>query len=68
VGGDREEPNRILGFPLPSKRDPGQAGRREQDGVPEPEWRGEPQRVLGFSADWLGQIGRILRRQRGEPK
>jgi hypothetical protein len=60
VTGDREERNRVLGFPLvrhpntrsaQEPRDPHQAAqpqRRTQDE--------EPQRVLGIPADWLDEI------------
>jgi hypothetical protein len=64
VAGDREEPNRVLGFPL--------RGKPRQASAPRPQGYGEPQRVLGFPAGWFEQFARevlrpladrILRRQ-----
>ena len=81
--GDREERNRVLGFPVDRHPNTRQAGkpqhppqaaqpqRRPQAGEPQPRPQaGEPQRVLGFSADWLGQFADevlrpLLRRIRG---
>lgn len=67
--GDREERNRVLGFPVdrhPNTRSAGkpqhppQAARpqrRTQAEEPQPRPQAaEPQRVLGFSADWFGQF------------
>ena len=70
--GDREERNRVLGFPVDrhpntrNPRDPRQAAqpqRRAQD-------EEEPQRVLGIPVDWLDEIADevlrpLLRRIRG---
>jgi hypothetical protein len=71
--GDREERNRVLGFPVgrhpntrpaSNPRNPQQAAqaeRRPQDA--------EPQRVLGLPVDWLDgftdQVMGVLRRIRG---
>jgi hypothetical protein len=73
VTGDREERNRVLGFPVDRRpntrpaskpRNPQQAAQSE----PRPQ-DAEPQRVLGLPADWLdgftGQVMSILRRIRG---
>jgi hypothetical protein len=69
VTGDREERNRVLGFPVdnhPNTRPPGKPrarSRREREAE-------EPQRVLGIPADWLDQLADdvlrpLLRRIRG---
>jgi hypothetical protein len=72
--GDREEPNRVLGFPLggkPFSRQPGAqrrgrgaapAPRPGQAMAPQPRRYGEPQRVLGFPVDWFGEFGREVLR------
>jgi hypothetical protein len=66
VTGDREERNRVLGFPVErhpntrpaiKPRQPGQAAQPEQPGQaaephPQPQ-DAEPQRVLGLPVDWL---------------
>ncbi|MGA8457027.1 MAG: hypothetical protein WB800_16615 [Streptosporangiaceae bacterium] len=66
--GDREERNRVLGFPVErhpntrsasKPRQPGQAAQPQQPGQaaqPQPQHRpqdAEPQRVLGLPVDWL---------------
>jgi hypothetical protein len=66
VTGDREEQNRVLGFPVErhpntrpasKPRQPGQAAQPEQPGqASQPQRRPqgeEPQRVLGLPVDWL---------------
>jgi hypothetical protein len=59
VTGDREERNRVLGFPVGSNTRLGSNAGPRQDEEPRPIPRAyEPQRVLGFPADWLGQFGR----------
>lgn len=72
--GDREERNRVLGFPVdrhPSTRPAGKPQHPPQAAHPErgPQ-AGEPQRVLGFSAGWFEQfvdevLRPLLRRIRG---
>jgi hypothetical protein len=72
--GDREERNRVLGFPV--DRHPNARLAREPQHPPQaaqPQRRpqaGEPQRVLGFPVDWLDQFADdvlrpLLRRIRG---
>jgi hypothetical protein len=71
VTGDREERNRVLGFPVerhpntrPARKPRGpQARGRPQPGAPrqaaQPQRHvqaEEPQRVLGIPADWLDEI------------
>ena len=66
MSGDREERNRVLGFPVDrhpntrrarKPRDPQQAGRPQRRAQVE-----EPQRVLGIPADWLEELaGEVLR-------
>jgi hypothetical protein len=60
VTGDREERNRVLGFPVdrhpntrPARkpRDPQQAAQPQRRAQAE-----EPQRVLGVPADWLDEL------------
>lgn len=74
VGGDREERNRVLGFPVsghPNRRPAGRPQHPSQ--APRPQRRPqaeEPQRVLGIPADWfepfLDDVLRpLLRRLRG---
>jgi len=68
VTGDREEPNRVLGFPVErhpntrpasKPRQPRQAAQPrqpQQAAQPQPQHRpqdAEPQRVLGLPVDWL---------------
>jgi hypothetical protein len=51
VTGEREERNRVLGFPVdrhPNTRPARKPRRRTQ--------AGEPQRVLGIPADWLDEL------------
>jgi hypothetical protein len=65
--GDREEPNRVLGFPVrrapsspapvggaPPGRAPSDGDAPDQDASIRP--AGESQRVLGFSAEWVDQV------------
>ena len=71
--GDREERNRVLGFPVdrhPNTR-PASKPRNPQQAA-EPEGRPqdtEPQRILGFPVDWLDgftdQVMSMLRHIRG---
>jgi hypothetical protein len=75
VTGDREEPNRVLGFPVSAKplsRQPG-GQRRTRDAepgsprsgrarAPRPQRYGEQQRVLGFPVDWFEEFGREVLR------
>jgi hypothetical protein len=69
VTGDREERNRVLGFPVdrhPNTRPAGkpptppptaQPEDRAQAAQPrERRQAGEPQRILGFPADWLDEF------------
>jgi hypothetical protein len=74
VTGDREEPNRVLGFPVDRHRGTRSAGKLQHPSQAEQPQRrpqaGQPQRVLGFSADWLDQFADdvlrpLLRRIRG---
>ena len=73
MSGDREERNRVLGFPVdrhPNTRPASEPGNPQQEAQPEHRPRtGEPQRVLGFPVDWLDgltdQVRSILRRIRG---
>jgi hypothetical protein len=73
VTGDREERNRVLGFPVnrhPNTRPAGKPRSPQQAAQPEPRPQGaEPQRVLGVPVDWLDdftdEVLRILRRVRG---
>ena len=67
--GDREERNRVLGFPVerhPNTRPP-RPGRKPPDAQqPARPQRGtqaaEPQRILGFPVDWLdGFADEVLR-------
>lgn len=64
--GDREERNRVLGFPVERRpntrpaskpRQPGQAAQPQQPGqAAQPQHRpqdAEPQRALGLPVDWL---------------
>jgi hypothetical protein len=60
VTGDREERNRVLGFPVDrhpntrpasNPRDPRQAAQPQRRTQAE-----EPQRVLGIPVDWLDEI------------
>jgi hypothetical protein len=73
VTGNREERNRVLGFPVDrhpntraarKPRDPQQAAQPQRR--PQAE---EPQRVLGIPADWLDafldEVVRLLRRIQG---
>jgi hypothetical protein len=65
VTGDQEERNRVLGFPVDRQPRARQAGKPEH-----PPQAGEPQRILGFSGDWLEQFAAgvlrpLLRRIRG---
>lgn len=72
--GDREEQNRVLGFPVdrhPNTR-PASKPRQPQQQAAQPQPRpqdAEPQRVLGLPVDWLDGFGdemlRIWRRIRG---
>jgi hypothetical protein len=70
VTGDREERNRVLGFPVdnhPNTRPRGSARGGRPRRRPDAE---EPQRVLGIPADWLDQLADdvlrpLLRRIRG---
>ena len=68
--GDREERNRVLGFPVDRHPNTRPAGKPEHSAQPQhrPQ-RPEPQRVLGLPADWLDgfadEMLRILRRIRG---
>ncbi len=70
--GDREERNRVLGFPVerhPNTR-PASKPQPQQTAQPQPRPQdAEPQRVLGLPADWLDgfaeEMLRILRRIRG---
>jgi hypothetical protein len=81
VTGDREERNRVLGFPVErhattrpasKPRQPGQAAQPQQPGQaaqPQPQ-DAEPQRVLGLPVDWLDGFADdvlrpLLRRIRG---
>jgi hypothetical protein len=80
VTGDREERNRVLGFPVErhpnirpagKPRQPRQAAQPQQPrqaAQPQPQ-DAEPQRVLGLPVDWLDgfadEMLRILRRIRG---
>ncbi len=65
--GDREERNRVLGFPVdrhPNTRPPRQPREPQQAAQPQRRTRAEeePQRVLGIPADWLDEItGEVLR-------
>jgi hypothetical protein len=74
VTGDREERNRVLGFPVdrhPNSRPAGKPRRLPPAAQPEdqpqpaqPEDQpqaAEPQRVLGFPTDWLDEFGGVLR-------
>ena len=71
--GDREERNRVLGFPVdrrPNTRPASKPRNPQQAAQPERHPHdAEPQRVLGPPADWLdgftGQVMNILRRIRG---
>jgi len=60
VSGNREERNRVLGFPV--ERHPNTRPARKPRGpqqAEQPQGRTqakEPQRVLGIPADWLDQI------------
>jgi hypothetical protein len=74
VTGDREERNRVLGFPVgqhPSTRPDGKPEHPPQAAHPQRRPQaGEPQRVLGFPVDWFGQFADevlrpLLRRIRG---
>jgi hypothetical protein len=76
VTGDREERNRVLGFPVdrhPNTRPaskPQQAAQPRQAAQARPRPQdAEPQRVLGLPVDWLDgfadEMLRILRRIRG---
>jgi hypothetical protein len=65
VSGDREERNRVLGFPVdrhPNTRPPRPV---RKPGDPQPQRRAqaeEPQRVLGIPVDWLdGFADEVLR-------
>ncbi len=71
MAGDREEPNRVLGFPLSSREPAGQ--RRARDAAPgspgprqagprRPQRGGEPQRVLGFPVGWFEEFAREVLR------
>jgi hypothetical protein len=75
VTGDREEPNRVLGFRVggkPFSRQPGgqrrtgdagpESPRRGQANAPQERRYGEPQRVLGFPVDWFAEFGREVLR------
>jgi hypothetical protein len=63
VTGDREERNRVLGFPVerhPNTR-PARAARKPRDPQKAAQSQrhtqaGEPQRVLGIPADWLDDL------------
>jgi hypothetical protein len=74
VTGDREERNRVLGFPVdrhPNTRPAGkprqaaQPQEPRQASQPQPQHRqedAEPQRVLGLPVDWLdGFVDDVLR-------
>ena len=72
--GDREERNRVLGFPVdrrPNTRPASKPRNPQQAAQPEPRPRdAEPQRVLGLPADWLDGftddvLRPLLRRIRG---
>jgi hypothetical protein len=74
VTGDREERNRVLGFPVdrrPNTRPASKPRNPQQAAQPEPRPRdAEPQRVLGLPADWLDGftddvLRPLLRRIRG---
>jgi hypothetical protein len=74
MSGDREERNRVLGFPVdrhPSTRPAGKQRNPEQAAQPQRRPQtGEPQRVLGFPVDRLdefidGVLRPLLRRIRG---
>ena len=68
--GDREERNRVLGFPVdrpPNTRPASKPRQPRQAAQPQPRPQdAEPQRVLGLPADWLDgfadEVLRILRR------
>ena len=57
--GDREERNRVLGFPVdhhPNTR-PARKPRDPQQAAPQRRAQAEePQRVLGIPADWLDEL------------
>ncbi len=64
--GDREERNRVLGFPVdrhPNTRPAGKPQNPRQAAQPERRPQtGEPQRVLGLPVDWLdGFTDEVLR-------
>jgi hypothetical protein len=74
VTGDREERNRVLGFPVdrrPNTRPASKPRNPQQAAQPEPRPQdAEPQRVLGLPADWLDGftddvLRPLLRRIRG---
>ena len=62
--GDREERNRVLGFPVerrPNTRPAGKPRQPRQAAQPQQQ-DAEPQRVLGLPVDWLdGFADEILR-------
>ena len=71
--GDREERNRVLGFPVERRPNTRPASKpRQPEQAAQPQHRpqdAEPQRVLGLPVDWLDgfadEMLRILRRIRG---
>ncbi len=73
--GDREEQNRVLGFPVGRHPDARPAGKQRppQAAQSQPRPGEEPQRVLGFPVDWSGRrssdvlrsLLRRIRRTRG---
>jgi hypothetical protein len=74
VTGDRQERNRVLGFPVdrhPNTRPASKPRNPQQAARPEPRPQdAEPQRVLGFPVDWLDGftddvLRPLLRRIRG---
>jgi hypothetical protein len=75
VTGDREEPNRVLGFPVAGKPFSGQSGGKRRAGdaapgsprlgqasAPQQQKYAEPQRVLGFPVDWFEEFRREVLR------
>jgi hypothetical protein len=66
VSGEREERNRVLGFPVdrhPNTRPAGKPRDPQQSGKPQRRAQAEePDRVLGFPVDWLdGFADEVLR-------
>jgi hypothetical protein len=71
VSGDREERNRVLGFPVERHpntrppRPPRPAGKpRDPQQPAQPQRRAqaeEPQRILGFPVDWFDGLADVLR-------